>query len=120
MKAIRFAVVLGGLILTAGLGPVAQVAQAQDKPKDLIIGKWESADPKKPAVEKGIIEFTKEGKVKLTAGPVSVDGTYKFIDEKTLELTIGDMTEKLTVAVTKDELTATDSKNKTDKLKRVK
>ncbi len=120
MKTMRVAAVLGaGLILCAGL---VSIAQAQDKPKDLIVGKWESG-----GADKGVIEFTKDGKLKITVRETSADGTYKFIDEKMekmIEVTVSlggqTLTEKLTIAVTKDELTTTDSKNMTEKFKRAK
>jgi len=109
------AAVLACLALLAG----ANFASAQ-KPEELIIGKWELADPK----EKMTVEFQKGGKLLLEAPMVKFEGTYKFLNDTEMEvaLTFGGETkkEKLKVKVTKDELITTDSENKVDKFKRVK
>jgi len=94
---------------------------AADKAKDLIIGKWE------PAGNQGqvpTIEFTKDGKLKITIQQMTIEGTYKFLDDNNVEVEISFMgqtqKEKMKVECTKDEMTTTDSKNKAEKFKRVK
>src|SRR5437016_4853194 len=64
-------------------------ARAEDKPKDLIVGKWEPADAK----QKGLtIEFTKDGKVKINVSKdefkLNLDGTYKFVSDNEFEVSI--------------------------------
>ncbi|MBY0528440.1 MAG: hypothetical protein K2R98_33925 [Gemmataceae bacterium] len=71
------------------------------KPQELIIGKWQRADPGK---EKDSLEFAAEGKIK--SGDYA--GTYKFLDDQTIEYEIvpiiGVQYSKCKVKVTKDEL----------------
>ncbi len=131
MKLIRRVALLAGLFLVTAL---AQADVAPAKAKDLIIGTWETTVGKGPvqredcdgtvAPNKGAVEFTKDGKLNITAGPITVDGTYKFTDDTNLEITIDFMgarqTEKIKIAVTKNVLTTTDSKGMTEKFKRVK
>jgi uncharacterized protein (TIGR03066 family) len=115
MRVVRIAA-LACFVLLLGTA----VASAQAKPQDLIIGKWSSTDPKDP----GILEFTKDGKLLISAGQIKIEGTYKFNSDTEMEvaLTFGGETkkEKLKVKVTKDELTTTDSGGKEDKFKRAK
>lgn len=94
---------------------------AEDKPQDLIIGKWKSTDADHDAV----IDFAKDGKLKIVGKDVSIDGSYKFLDDKTIEvkfqLGAEDKATKLSVTVTKEELvTVEDGKDKKITFKRVK
>ena len=96
---------------------------AADKPKDLIVGKWEPVEKKDQGLT---IEFLKDGKVKITfpQANINLDGTYKFLDDSNIEIEFKVMDkvqmEKLKVEVTQDALTTTDSMNKVEKFKRVK
>src|SRR5260221_14246443 len=95
---------LAALAVLVLLAPAVTRALAADKPQDLIIGKWRQSEGK------GHLEFLKDGKLKfLIPQNSSVDGTYKFLDDKTLEIKMsfeGQETKtKLKVTVTKDELT---------------
>jgi uncharacterized protein (TIGR03066 family) len=94
---------------------------AADKPKDLIVGKWEPVENKGQAPT---IEFTKDGKLKISIAQMTIEGTYKFLDDNNVEVEISFMgqtqKEKMKVECTKDEMTTTDSKNKAEKFKRVK
>ncbi len=119
------------------------ISSCGNKPKDLIIGKWEATDDK----DKGVVEFNKDGTFKITSGPFSMNGTYKFVDDNTIEMEMDnplaggvdmpsvpggvkiDLPKKITtkskVKVTKDELTMTEldkdgKEGKTTKGKRVK
>jgi uncharacterized protein (TIGR03066 family) len=113
------------LILFASLflAPVA-ADDKKETAKDLIIGKWQPADPK----EMVILEFTKDGKIivkETRAGKTSeITGTYKFVGADQVQAVMRfngeEKKENLTVTVTRDELTTTDSGKKTDKFKRVK
>jgi len=104
-----------GIVLLVLLAP----AKAADKPQDLIVGKWETQLDNKMASW----EFKKDGTFKGTEGDDSVVGKYKFIDDKTLELSSGAKLKgggegpkaqfKITF-VTKDELTATRSRDGKD------
>jgi len=107
----------------------AALLHAEDKPKDLIVGKWEPV--KAPEGVKMVIEFTKDGKIKFTAGKpgekeFNAGGTYKFTDDNNIEakLTVNgkESTKKIKVVkVTKDELVTHDEGDKDDeKFKRVK
>jgi hypothetical protein len=51
---------------------------AANSPQQLIIAKWQRTDPGK---EQGTLEFLQGGKMKIDG----VDGTYKFLDDGTLE-----------------------------------
>jgi uncharacterized protein (TIGR03066 family) len=100
---------------------------AADTAKELIVGKWQ---PNDKDGEKATVEFTKDGKVKVVADPYSLDGTYKFVKDDQIEVTMPiagkESTVKLIVKVTKDELTTTDEtkddkgKEKIQTFKRVK
>lgn len=102
---------------------IAAPASAAETAKDLIIGKWQ---PTEKGGEKAIIEFTKDGKVKVVSDKLTLDGTYKFVKDDQIEVTMSvqgkDSTVKLTVKVTKDELTTTeeDKTKSPETFKRVK
>ena len=90
------------------------------KPQDLILGKWEPVDEK----GKSVVEFQKDGKLKVTADQLALEGTYKFIDDKTMEIKIvfggKEETVKVKVIVTKDELVTQKEGSETkEKLRRV-
>jgi uncharacterized protein (TIGR03066 family) len=108
------------LLLLAGSTPLF----AADKPKDLILGKWEMSRDK----QKISLEFAKDGilKVRLTNDDknTDVEGKYKFVDDDNMEVELvymGDTKkEKLKVVVTKEELTTTDGAGKKETFKRTK
>ncbi len=111
------------------------VSSCGNKPKDLIVGKWESTEEPKE-----VVEYGKDGTAKTTVGPLTMTATYKFIDDNTMELEVDNplagggvvgvdvgpkkLKIQTKVTVTKDELTITgkdkDGKEKTTKYKRVK
>jgi hypothetical protein len=107
------------------------------KPQDLIVGKWQSTDAKEP----GTIEFTKDGNINIVNGPMTLKATYKFLDDKNIEMEIQNpfggmgidiggkkmdmpkmdmpgLKQKVGIAVSKDELTMTNEKGQTTKFKR--
>lgn len=110
-------------LLALGIPPTF----AADTAKELIVGKWQPTDK---AGEKATVEFTKDGKVKVVADLYTLDGTYKFLKDDQIEVTMPiagkEESVKLTVKVTKDELTTTDEtkdakgKEKIETFKRVK
>jgi uncharacterized protein (TIGR03066 family) len=110
------------------LSASASLLQAEDKAKDLIVGKWEPVEQAKG--EKITIEFTKDGKIHISGKEgdteIKAEGTYKFIDDTTLEATINFGDEKKTdkakiVKITKDEMVTKREKDKKEEtFKRVK
>jgi uncharacterized protein (TIGR03066 family) len=87
--------------------------------KDRIVGKWTSADKTSTA------EFTKDGKLKITSNNATLNGTYQFTDENTLEMTIEIMGAKRARKVTIKSLSATEliavnPDGKEDKMTKVK
>ncbi len=90
------------------------------KPQDLILGKWEPVEEK----GKSVVEFLKDGKLKVSADQLALEGTYKFIDDKTMEIKVvfggKEETVKVKVTVTKDELVTQKEGSETkEKLRRV-
>ena len=113
---------LAVLAVLALLALTVAPAFAADTTKDLIVGKWQPLDEKGA---KAVLEFTKEGKVKISSDQFNLEGTYKFVKDDQVEVALkfGDMEQKvkLNVKVTKDELsTKEDGKDKEEKFKRVK
>ena len=112
------------IILTSS----ASLLHAEDKAKDLIVGKWEPT--KLPEGVKATIEFTKDGKITIVGKTGDKEfkgaGTYKFTDDKTMETSIEIMGQKETtktkiVKISKDELVTQDEgKKEEDKFKKVK
>jgi uncharacterized protein (TIGR03066 family) len=109
------------LFLLTGFAPLL----AADKPKDLIMGKWEKEQDK----QKVTLEFAKDGilKVHLAGNDgtnIDVNGKYTFVDDDNMEVEVTYMgetkKEKVKVAVTKEELTTTDGSGKKETFKRVK
>jgi len=117
MTAIRTMLAVGVVLCIAVGTPLV----AADKPKDLIVGKWEPTEKKD---QTPVIEFTKDGKVKISIQQLKIEGTYKFLDDNNMEVETTFMgqtkKEKMKVEVTKDELTTTDPKGEIEKFKRVK
>jgi|SRR2546425_3054883 len=93
-------------IVSAWKGPTAK------RPQDLIIGKWWSM----AGSQKVTLEFTKGGKYNTTVGGQTTKGTYKWLDDSTLEL---NKTQKVKVTVSQDKLTMTIG-NETSKFEREK
>ena len=109
-----------------GSAPPEALKKGSEKatPQELILGKWERTDSKGSPIgmmESPIgMEFTDKGVVKLL--PFALMGTYKFVDDDTLEteLAFGKFqTSKSKVVVTKDELTIEKEKKGPQKYKRV-
>ena len=114
------------LVLGCAILLVATAARAEDKPKDLLVGKWEGKEKLGEQEVKAVVEFTKDGKVKLTMSgggmDVTLNGTYKVLDDKTLETSFEfmgqTMTDKSSFKVTKDSLEITNKQGKVTKLTR--
>jgi uncharacterized protein (TIGR03066 family) len=120
------------LMALAAVMILAGMSSAADKNKDMIVGKWEPADTKD---KKGsaVVEFTKGGDLKISvkAGEMNIDikGTYKFIDDDTVEITVEapfggkdeKKSEKLKIKSIKgDEMVIINPQGKEEKMKRVK
>jgi uncharacterized protein (TIGR03066 family) len=113
------------LCLVAGVGRGDEKGDAAK----LIVGKWEvtKADPG-TAPPGGIIQFTKDGKMKLTAKKddkeISVEGTYKVEGKKlSFAITVGGEKREKTITITKlttKEMATKDDDGKTVELTRKK
>ena len=129
MKPVRWLLVVG-LVFLVSSGPAvaAKGKKKKGKTKDLIVGKWEpvKSDEKRPT-----LEFTSAGVVKIVlktkALSYSVEGKYKFLDDKTLEVTLNspnagkEKKEKVKIkTITKTKLVLVDQKGKTESFKKVK
>jgi hypothetical protein len=110
------------LLLVLALLAAASAGDA--KPRDLILGKWESQD----GVSKGVVvEFKDNGTTTATfKGRVTSTGKYKFVEDDVLEfeatfLGAGKkLISRFRIKITGDELTQTDLNTKSEKhLKRV-
>jgi hypothetical protein len=108
---------------------------AGQSPKQLLIGKWETVEEK----EVGTIEFEKDGKLRGTRGIMAIQGKYRWLDDKTVELDVDNPFAGLAskfmkvpdegvikrkynlVSINQDEFVATDAADgKTLKFKRAK
>jgi uncharacterized protein (TIGR03066 family) len=114
---------LGSILVSVVVVVLAAApALAEDKPKDLIVGKWKPTGAGDPAP---VIEFMKDGKLIVMFGDMKIEGKYKFTADKTfeLEMTFNNETKKETITIatiTKDEMSGKDSKGKEEKFTRVK
>ena len=101
------------VLILIGLFPLAALAD-DPKPKDVILGKWESID----GVSKGVIvEFKKDGTAEASYnGKVMTTGKYKFNEEDVMEFeqtflnTDKTLIMKFRMQIKGDELTQTDMK----------
>ena len=106
-------------VLATSMSP----ATAQDKAKDLIVGRWRLLEQK----DEVVIEFKKDGSLKFSAQSkdqkFEITGKYRVLDEDNLEVekTFQGKTEKekFKLAVTREELKLTDPKGTVDKFKRL-
>lgn len=122
MKALS-AVVLGLLVL----GSAGSTA-AQDDNAKKIVGKWEITKSEGGVPSGAVIEFTKDGKLLVTAmvegTELKLDGSYKVEKDKLLtKIKIGDKTHEDTDTITKlndQVLEIKDKDNKITALKRKK
>ena len=75
------------------------------KPQDQIIGKWEAKEKGPDGKEMTMTtEFTKDGTVKMGVMGLTVEGKYKFIDDKNIELTMEMMGKKDTKKLKLDSI----------------
>jgi hypothetical protein len=91
---------------------VPLLAGCGKSPQDLVVGKWASAD----ADDKEEVELAKDGTLSQDGKKV---GTWKAVDDKTMEVTIEGKTEKASYTVNGDEMTIKTGKKET-KFKRKK
>ena len=103
------------------LGPTVGAEEKPDYAK-LIVGKWEVSKADENTVPKGtLIEFTKDGKVKVTGKKddkdVTFEGTYK-VEKDTFALTmkVGDEERTQTITITKISDKEMATKNKDGKV----
>jgi uncharacterized protein (TIGR03066 family) len=89
------------------------VSACGSSPEDLIVGKWEAGQ----AGVKLAVEFSRDGKMKMTLFGKPLQGTYKLNGDE-LEWSMGGMTTKFKIKVTATELVVT-SDGKTITYKKV-
>src|SRR5262245_59455554 len=119
MRATRPPLAVGLALLLAGY------VLAQPKPQEAILGKWVMSQKEKEGEVKVTVEFLKDNKYKgdasFTVGgktdTETFEGTYKFLDDKNLEVTTKqggkDETKKLALkTLTDKELVLTDDASK--------
>lgn len=128
MNALR---VLAVALFVGTLSTVA-APKSQEKKSDyakMVVGKWEATKADSGTVPEGtIIEFTKDGKMKIFAtekeADFAIDGTYKM-DENKIKFTIkiGDAEKTNTITITKisdKEMSTKDKDSKQVEFKKVK
>jgi uncharacterized protein (TIGR03066 family) len=125
MKAIAW--LMAATVATALLTGVGLAADKKNS--ELIVGKWSPDDAKGKEV---VIEFTKGGEVKISLGAggmnITINGKYKVVDEKTIELSMDSpdkkdevKTQKLTIkSISAEEAVIITPEGKEEKLKAVK
>jgi hypothetical protein len=75
------------------------------KPTWDLLGKWQKVDGTE------VMEFTGEGMMQLTDGPITINTKYKVIGGKELQLEIGSLgSVSLTVSVERNKMTLTNAK----------
>jgi uncharacterized protein (TIGR03066 family) len=118
-----------GAVVVLAFSGFAAAQKDKDKDKDKLdakklVGKWQPADAK----EQLTVEFTDKNKlvlaVELNGKSATIEGTYK-LDGNKLEMVMSfagkDQKETITISkLTDDEMVGTDSKGKTETLKRFK
>ncbi len=97
MQMVRIAGILGALFL----GAVAPV-QA-DSSKERIVGKWWAYTGAAEG-DKITMEFGPDGTYNVTVGGQTNKGSYRFVNDTTLETKIGDSVSQFTAAVATDDL----------------
>jgi uncharacterized protein (TIGR03066 family) len=104
-------------------------ADAKSDAEKALLGKWEAKQKVGDKELKATIDFQKAGKLAMNVagtpmGDIKFDGTYKVIDDKTIEVTITfmgkTMTEKSKFKITGDKLELTDKNDKKETFTRVK
>jgi uncharacterized protein (TIGR03066 family) len=122
-KLLALMLVAGLLVLMFGSSSSTAAPKTDNKTK--IVGKWalEKTTNKKPPPPGTVIEFTKDGKLKITIANFSLDGTYKVDGDKvhtTMKSPDG-KEHKETITITKltdKELVTKDEKGNVDTFKK--
>jgi uncharacterized protein (TIGR03066 family) len=125
MNETRWPLLVAWIVLcTLAISPL----RADDKPHDLIVGKWEPVKPVKGV--KTFIEFEKDGKVLINFSAegqeFKLQATYKFTDDNTMQMQMDAGGKKESkkikiVKLTRDEFVMKDEgKDEEEKFKRVK
>lgn len=106
------------VVLVLGLG-----VRAEEKPDyaKLVVGKWEATKTDPDTLPKGsLVEFTKDGKLKVTVKEggtdMTIEGTYKLTGSKfEMTMKIGDMEHKETIEIVKIDAKEMSTKDKDGK-----
>ena len=116
------------VVLAAAPAPAKDKDESKKAPagkvQELILGKWEASrevNKKKVAVT---MTFRKDNTIRGMLADVPFEGTYRFLKDNEMEMTLTLMgktdTEKVKVEVSEEELVLTPPKGQPDKFKRVK
>jgi uncharacterized protein (TIGR03066 family) len=112
------------MVLTQVLCVALFAPALADKPEELILGKWTAKEKMGDKEVDIVLEFSKDGVVKATIGPKTMEAKYKVIDKDNLELTLErdgkKETKKAKFKVTKDKLTISPEGEKEKEFTRVK
>jgi uncharacterized protein (TIGR03066 family) len=117
-------------LLTPVLYAALLAPAVADKPEELIVGKWTHTEKAGANEITVTLEFTKDSKLNMemtlpnAKDPLKITGSYKVVDDKTLEITAKDpkgdeKTDKGGFEVTKDKLTLIDKTGKKTEFTRV-
>jgi uncharacterized protein (TIGR03066 family) len=108
------------LLMLALLGSSVRGDEATEKVQEMLLGKWELTTGK----TRGVLEFLKNGEIKMAFGDRKLAGKYKLLDATTMEveMTLSGETrkEKMEFSVSKDEFVSTDASGRVEKFKRIK
>src|SRR5689334_4299319 len=107
------------LIVLSALVFAGSALSFQDAKADPLVGKWESKDSVDGKDLVGRLDFAKDGKLTLSVMGFTFDGTYRILDEKSVEVTlkIGEKSssQKMTYKIDADKLELTDFHVKNEK-----
>lgn len=124
MKSVRY-VLLSWLTAIVAASPqggalATPILVADKKPKELVVGKWESLNIQ------GTVELAGDGTLVIAVEGLQLQlkGKYKFLSDDVMEVEADFMgqthTRRLTVRVTKDELTTIDEQGTEERYSRIK
>lgn len=106
-------------LLVAVVATALAAAAVRADDKELILGRWDGETTVNKKTLKYGYEFQKDGVVMVSIPSTTPNpkgdtkAAYKWVDDATIEMTIGKTKLKYAVTVTKDELTLKDADKKT-------
>ncbi|MCS7016627.1 MAG: hypothetical protein NZM42_10990 [Gemmatales bacterium] len=107
-------------LLIVVLALVVPEVNGQGKLTQDLAGKWQPVDEDKLKI---VVEFTRNGLLRIVIDERQIEGTYRVISDNEIEvsLTLEDkkLTEKLSVSINGDQMVTVDSKGKKDVFRRI-